>query len=121
LVNLSSPASLCSFLVEFLGYCVDERLAAVFLDPAGDAVGVYTVALGQQVVGRVEPKEVFKGALLANASGVVVARCYSAGKCEAGWEDYELRRRLREVGDVCGIDVVDYIVVAGREWVCLGE
>ncbi|MCP4135536.1 MAG: hypothetical protein GY754_31495 [bacterium] len=118
---LSGPVSLCSFLVEFIGPCSEERFVAVFLDSEGGALGVMTVGVGAPALGMVEPKAVFRGALMVNASGLVAARSFPDGKCVPGWKDWDLFRRLREVGDVCGVEVVDYVLVCGAEWVCLGE
>lgn len=69
----------------------------------------------------VHPREVFKGALLANAACIVVAHSHPSGEPEPSAEDLAITRRLVEAGELLGIPVHDHVIVAGERWLSLRE
>lgn len=69
----------------------------------------------------VHPREVFKGAVLANAGGIVVAHSHPSGEPEPSAEDLAITRRLVEAGELLGIPVHDHVIVAGERWLSLRE
>jgi len=63
----------------------------------------------------VHPREVFKPAILGNAAALILLHNHPSGDPAPSAEDLHLTRRLREVGEVFDIKVLDHIIVgAGR-------
>ncbi len=60
----------------------------------------------------VHAREVFKSAILNNATSVVVAHQHPSGDPEPSNEDIEMTNRLVEAGEIIGIIVMDHIIVA---------
>lgn len=96
-----------------------EHFVAVFLDARHNVNGVHVVSVGSLSASIVHPREVFKGALLANAGGLVVMHNHPSGDPEPSPEDVAVTRRLRQAGELLGVDVLDHIVVTPRSFVSL--
>ncbi len=65
---------------------------------------------------RCTPKEVLKGALLANAVGIIVAHNHPSGEAKPSAEDKELTKRLKEACNLVGINLVDHIIVGNGKY-----
>jgi DNA repair protein RadC len=58
-------------------------------------------------------------AVAGSAAGVIVAHNHPSGDPEPSPEDLAVTRRLREAGDLLGIELLDHLVVAERGYVSL--
>jgi DNA repair protein RadC len=77
------------------------------------------VSVGSLSASIVHPREVFQPAVAASAAGLIVAHNHPSGDPEPSPEDVAVTRRLREAGELLGIELVDHVVVAGRGYVSL--
>ena len=57
------------------------------------------------------PREVFKGALLANAAAIVVGHNHPSGDVKPSPEDERIVERLRSAGELMGVEVLDSLIV----------
>jgi len=89
-----------------------EGFAVALLDTKLKLIGVNLVSLGSinQIV--VQPREVFKPAILANAERILLAHNDPSGETHPSEEDRALTVRLVQAGKLLGIEVLDHIVVA---------
>jgi len=88
-----------------------EAFAVIHLDHKRRAISAEVVAVGTLCATLVHPREVFKGALLANASAIVLAHNHPSGDPVPSPEDLALTRVLLAAGDVIGVTVEDHLVV----------
>ncbi len=58
----------------------------------------------------VHPREVFVGALLHNAAGVIISHNHPSGDPTPSPEDKRVTQRLFEAGQLLGIDLLDHVV-----------
>ena len=59
----------------------------------------------------VHPRDIFKEAYLLNASSVICMHNHPSGEVYPSEEDERLTERLKYVGNVLGIDVLDHIII----------
>ena len=79
------------------------------------------VARGSLTGVEVHPREVFRPLIRAAAAAAIFLHNHPSGDPSPSREDLELTRRLKEVGDLCGITVLDHVVVAAEGHVSLAE
>ena len=63
----------------------------------------------------VHPREVFKIAVLSNASNIICFHNHPSGNISPSEEDENITRRLKECGEILGIGLVDHIIVGDRD------
>jgi DNA repair protein RadC len=78
-----------------------------------------TVSIGSLNASIVHPREVFRPAILHAAASVVLVHNHPSGDPEPSEEDLSITRRLVQVGELVGIDVLDHVIVAERGVVSL--
>jgi len=76
--------------------------------------GLKVVSTGSLTASLVHPREVYHAAITLRAAGVIFLHNHPSGNPDPSPEDIDITRRLKEVGDVMGIRVLDHIII-GRE------
>lgn len=68
------------------------------------------------------PREIFKSAILSNASRILLAHNHPSGVLTPSNEDIQTTARIQEAGELMGIPLVDHIIVAkGQEYYSFKE
>jgi len=96
-----------------------EHFLVVLLDTRNQVIKVSEVSVGSLDTSVVHPREVFKEAISASAASVIFVHNHPSGDTEASEEDVELSKRLAEVGEIMGIDVLDHIIVTDNDYLSL--
>lgn len=98
-----------------------EHFLTLHLDGKNRIICLDRVSTGSLNQSIVHPREVFKGALLSSAAAVVLVHNHPSGDPTPSTEDREITRRLREVGDLVGIKVLDHVIVGEGRYVSFSE
>ncbi len=112
-VAINGPEDLSKF-VEPLRLYSEENFVVFHLDCRNQVVGYQIVSHGTVSASLVHPREVFKAALLANSSSIIVAHNHPTGSLEPSREDIEVTEILIKAGDLLGVKVIDHIIVSSN-------
>lgn len=116
-IELSNPQAVHEYLRGAFDFRPEqEQLWAILLDAKLQPIGRYLVSLGSVSSTIAHPREVFKPAILASASSMVLAHNHPSRSLEASIEDMEAVTRFREAGELLGISVIDQLIVTGERW-----
>ena len=74
-------------------------------------VGYKIVSTGSLTATMVHPREVWRSALHLCAAAVIFVHNHPSGDPAPSFEDKDLTKRLKEVGEIIGIRVLDHIVL----------
>lgn len=88
-----------------------EVFGMICLTTTHRVIGYYEVSRGTLDSTAVHPREVFKAAMLANASSIVVGHNHPSGDPTPSPDDRVLTTRLQAAGELVGISVLDHIIV----------
>ena len=69
----------------------------------------------------VEPREVFKAAMVNNAYAIIAFHNHPSGDPQSSVWDIAITRRLKEVGDFLNISLVNHIIVGEENWFNMKE
>ena len=83
------------------------------LDSKNQPTTLHSVSLGNLNSAPVHPREVFKTAILGNANAIILSHNHPSGDPTPSQEDLDITRRLREAGNILGIEVLDHIILGG--------
>lgn len=96
-------------------------LICLHLDIKHAVISYEIVSVGSLNFSVVHPREVFKGAFLANAGAVIVYHNHPSGDPEPSAEDITVTKRLVDAGKILGIEVLDHIIFGDRGFISLKE
>ena len=110
-VNTHSQAA--SYLKPLGYHALDQEVFLVLtLDTKNKITGVTEVTRGLLDRSHAHPREVFKPAILASASKIIVAHNHPSGNTTPSQQDIDLTGTILEAGKLLGIPCVDHIIIA---------
>lgn len=118
---IAGPAPLAAATRALIGDFDREAFVVLHLSAKHKIVSLEVVSIGTLSATLVHPREVFKGALLANCSAIALAHAHPSGDPTPSNEDLALTRQLMEGGELLGIRVVDHVVLGDENHVSLRE
>ena len=93
----------------------------VLLDTSDTVVGLAQISVGGLAASIVEPRQVFKTAILANAAAIICLHNHPSGNPEPSHEDIRITQQLVEAGKLLGIPIHDHIIIAEKTYTSLAE
>jgi DNA repair protein RadC len=93
---------------------VQEAFYCVYLDRKNHPLARHMVTLGTATGTLIAPREVFRGAILAGATALVVAHNHPSGDPAPSAADVQVTRVLREAAKVIDIDLLDHVIVGDK-------
>ena len=94
-----------------------EHFYAVLLDNKHRKIKDVPVSQGSLTASIVHPRDVFAPVVRESAAAVIFVHNHPSGDPTPSKEDIEITRRLREVGDIMVVRVIDHIVVGNGRYV----
>ncbi|QDP39444.1 RadC family protein [Radiobacillus deserti] len=88
-----------------------EHFEAIFLNTKNVVIGRKNVFKGSLNASIVHPRETFKEAIRLSAASIIVAHNHPSGNATPSREDIEVTKRLKEVGQVTGIELLDHVII----------
>ena len=98
-----------------------EVFIVLALDTRNIVLEEIEVARGWLAGVEVHPREVFLPLLRGGAAAAIVVHNHPSGSSEPSEDDIVLTNRLRSVGDLVGIPVLDHVVIGDGNYVSLAE
>ena len=110
-VQLRTPRDAAAYLLPLFGSRTTEHFGVVLLDSKHRVMRTTTIAVGTLNSTVVEPRDVFREAVMGSAAALVVFHNHPSGDPSPSPDDLALTRRLVAAGALMGIEIVDHIVV----------
>lgn len=104
-----------------LDYQTEEIFGILTLDTKNNVSGAFEVSRGSVNSSIVHPREVFKRAILQNASSIVLVHNHPSGEIEPSHEDILLTNRLVEAGNILGVRILDHIITGDKRYYSFKE
>ncbi len=124
--KINSSVAACNWAVSSLGGYFDERLdqeefLIATLDTKMCVRRVVRITRGTLDASLVHPREVFRPAIADAASCILLIHNHPSGDPSPSIQDRQITTRLKQVGELIGISVLDHIIVGCGRAVSLLE
>jgi DNA repair protein RadC len=94
-----------------------EYFIAVLLDNKHRKLRDVVVSMGSLTSSIVHPRDVYSKVIRDSAAAVIFVHNHPSGDPTPSREDLEITRRLREVGEIVGVRVLDHVVIGHGRYV----
>ena len=88
-----------------------EYFVCLTLDGANRLIAKRVITIGTLTASLVHPREVFADAITDRAASIIVAHNHPSGSLEPSRADIDITMRLKDAGELLGIDVIDHIIM----------
>jgi len=91
-----------------------EYFLCITLDGASHIIQKRIISIGTLNQSLVHPREVFADAIADRAAGIIIAHNHPSGQLVPSIEDKRVTKRLKEVGAIMGIELLDHVILSGE-------
>jgi len=88
-----------------------ENFTVLLLDGGHNLIAFRKITTGLVNRTIVHPREVFRPAVQKNSVAIIAVHNHPSGNVQPSEEDKEITKRLKEAGDVLGIQLLDHVIV----------
>lgn len=88
-----------------------EEFHALYLNTKHQVIGTEMISKGTLNASLVHPREVFKGALLANAHSLIIAHNHPSGDVNPSGADKQVTQKLVDAGNLMDIQILDHVII----------
>jgi DNA repair protein RadC len=96
-----------------------EHFWAIMLNTRNMVIKTAKISIGSLDSSIVHPRELFKEAMAASASSIIVAHNHPSGNPDASQDDIKLTRRLIEAGKIIGIELIDHLIIGDGKFISM--
>jgi DNA repair protein RadC len=119
--QIASPRDAAHYLMPEFSARPVEQFGLLMLDTRHRVIRTAVLTVGSLDGTAVQPREVFRQALIATAAAVVMFHNHPSGDPQPSGEDVELTRRMVAAGRLMGIEVIDHVVLGDGRYCSLKE
>lgn len=98
-----------------------EHVICITINGANEVINIHTVSVGAVDHASIDLREVFSGAVLEKASGIIIAHNHPDGKLHPSSADEETTRRIKAAGDIVGITLLDHVIFNHKGYYSFAE
>ena len=119
--QLCAPQDVAALMQEYFRDKDREEFVIVLLDTSNSVAGIAQISVGGLAASIVEPRQVFKTAILANAAAIICLHNHPSGNPEPSREDLRITRQLVGAGKLMGVPVHDHVIITQDTYTSLAE
>ena len=120
-VVINHPSKIVEWLNNKIGYMEQEHFMIVFLNNRNEIISNKNMYIGLSNSCNVSVREVYMQALRMNASKLLLVHNHPSGNVDPSREDIDVTNQFVEAGKLCGIQVIDHIIVSHNRYFSFKE
>lgn len=120
-LSFSSPSSIARYYMEDMRHGRQESLKLLLLNTKTKLIGETDISKGTVNAAVISPRELFIEALQKNAVSIILLHNHPSGDATPSKEDILITRRIREAGELIGIELLDHIIIGDNCYISMRE
>ncbi|MGI6097302.1 MAG: RadC family protein [Dethiobacteria bacterium] len=109
--QINSPADAASLFMEELRYKKKEYFKILLLDTKNRVLTREQVSEGSLNASIVDIRHIFGTALKKSAASLILVHNHPSGDPHPSREDIRITKRIKEVGELMGIELLDHLII----------
>lgn len=120
-LNFSTPSSIAEYYMEDMRHCRQEAMKLLLLNTKTKLIGETDISKGTINSAVISPRELFVEALQKNAVSIILLHNHPSGDPTPSKEDVLITRRIRDAGEMIGVELLDHIIIGNNCYISLRE
>lgn len=118
---VNSPQDAAQLVLRELSMADKEHFMIIMLNTKNRVIAKKIISIGHLHASLVHPREMFKEAIKRSSAAVVLVHNHPSGDLTPSKDDITTTERLREVGEILGIEILDHIIVGDNRYLSFRE
>jgi DNA repair protein RadC len=119
--TIHSPKDAADYVIPNMYNLEKEELWVVILDTRNRVIKLEKLYRGSVNSSQVRVAELFSDAIKLNAAAIIVVHNHPSGDPTPSTEDISLTRSIVDAGSILDIEVLDHLIIGGKDHVSLKE
>lgn len=119
--KINSPGDAADLIMVELREFKQEILKVLLLNTKNVVIGIYNASMGSLNSSIVHPREIYKEAIRKSAASIIMVHNHPSGDPSPSSEDLSATGRIKEVGKIIGIELLDHIIIGDGKYISLRE
>ncbi|MGL5531778.1 MAG: RadC family protein [Culicoidibacterales bacterium] len=119
--RIRSPKDCAQLFMESLRFEQQEQFICLYLNTKNEIIYQKTIYIGGLNSIVIHPREVFQVAIRMAAASIICVHNHPSGDPTPSSDDVKTTKRLIEVGELVGIEVIDHVVIGDQSYISLKE
>ncbi|MGI6747496.1 MAG: RadC family protein [Anaerovoracaceae bacterium] len=120
-VNINSPDEVANLFLEEMRYLKKEHFKVLLLNTKNEIIMIENISVGSLNSSVVHPREVFCTAIKKSACSIIAVHNHPSGNPAPSQADIDITKRLVEVGEILGIQLLDHLIIGDGTYISLKE
>ncbi len=113
---VNTPKAICNLLLKLRFWEKNKNeFHAIYLDSYNRIIGMELISSNTQNSTLVDPGEVFRGALLAQATGVILVTVHASDDATPGDDEKQMTKMMMGAGEMLKIKVLEHVIIASNK------
>lgn len=120
--DFTTPENICDFLMSepiAMHKDVVEHMYMICVNTKFKPISVHLLTIGTIDTSPLSTRDVIINAALQNSAGVIIAHNHPSGSAMPSQNDINTTRELKKALKLCGMNLVDHIIIAKEEFASL--
>ena len=113
--NLQTPDAVADYFRPIFQKLKQEELWVLLLDTKNNAIDAVMVTRGLVDRSQAHAREIFREAIVKNATHIVLAHNHPSGDPMPSVADINMTKSIVEAGKIIGIEVTDHVIIGKME------
>ncbi len=120
-LQIKSPMDCAEYIAEEVKGLEQEHFIGIYLDTKNRVLAKKTLFIGSLNRSLIHPREIFKEALKHGCASIIVVHNHPSGDPAPSPQDISITKRLIEIGELVGIEVLDHLVIGSDGYISMRE
>ena len=120
-IQINSPKDVADFMMGKMEHLTQEKFIALFLNSKNIIIKQKTIFMGTLNSAIVHPREIYSEAVKCASNAIIVLHNHPSGDTTPSLEDIKTTDRLRECGDILGIQLLDHVIIGDHTYLSMVE
>ncbi|NFO32111.1 JAB domain-containing protein [Clostridium botulinum] len=120
-IKIMSPNDIAMLINGEMSLLKQEILKVIFLNTKNIVIGTKDVFKGSLNTSIVHPREIFKEAVNKSSAKIIICHNHPSGDLTPSKEDINITLRIKECGEIMGIQLLDHIIIGKNGFISLKE
>jgi DNA repair protein RadC len=110
-LTFTHPSSIAEYYMEEMRHHKQEHIKLLMLNSKSKLLGESDISKGTVNASLISPRELFIEALNKQAVSIILLHNHPSGDPEPSKTDFLFTKRVKEAGELIGIDLLDHIII----------
>ncbi len=114
-LSFTDPESVAGYYMEDFRHEEQEKLLLIMLNSKGKLLGEEVISKGTVNATMISPREIYLCALRHLAVSIILLHNHPSGNPQPSDEDLILTQRVKQGGELLGIELLDHIIIGDHQ------